>query len=87
MKSKSSRVHGIHTNNEFRTDIDLTNDIIKIGSQGIYPLLRAALELPPLPHKLKIPIHQILTRLPEVDINYRLMFKKVQQPLDWFKIF
>jgi hypothetical protein len=86
IKARSSRSHGISTNNEFRTDLDLASEAVQIKGDGVYSLVRSALQLPPLPLNSVIPVQQILTRLPEVDNWYRLLFKKTTEPLDWIKI-
>lgn len=86
MKSRDSRSHGIHTQKEFKPEAELATDFVRISDVGVYRLLREALELPPLPAGLQIPIDQILSRLPEVDISYRLLLRKAEQPQDWFRI-
>jgi len=86
MKSSESRRHGISTNNEFRNTLDLTNETVRITGDGVYSLVRAALQLARLPPNSSIQIQHILTRLPEVDGWYRLLFNRTKEPLDWIKI-
>lgn len=86
MKSRKSRLHGLSTNNEFRSQLDLSKEVIRLKEDGMYALARSALELPPLPAPCDIQLHDILTRLPEIDGPYRLLFQKNEGQRNWLKI-
>jgi hypothetical protein len=86
MKSKLSRRHGISTNNDFKNSLDLNTEAVQVSGDGVYSLVRAALGFEPLSASSSTQVQHILTRLPEVDGWYRLLFGKGTDPLDWIKL-
>ena len=76
MKSKLSRRHGISTNNDFKNSLDLNTEAVQVSGDGVYSLVRAALGFEPLSASSSTQVQHILTRLPEVDGWYRLLFGK-----------
>src|SRR3970040_765706 len=67
--------HGLTIGPRVRRQFDFNTDHIALKQRGIYQLARRALAFPPLPAGLQITLNDVMTRLPDVDEGYRLLFR------------
>ncbi len=78
--------HGVGSGDRAKAAADFQNEYVEIRKAGMYPLVRAALEHETFPEGTQLRLAEILTRLPEVDATYRLVFHRQDDPLNYVKV-
>ena len=85
-RNPENLLHGIGSGDRAKTTVDFQREGVEIREEGVYPLARLALDLRPLPPRTTMTLHDLLTRLPEVDATYRFVFRRQGDPPNCIKI-
>lgn len=65
--------HGVTIGPPARRPFAFRDDYVELKGAGVYQLARRALDFPRLPADLRLTLHDILTRLPDLDSWYRIL--------------
>jgi hypothetical protein len=67
--------HGLTIGSSVRKTVDMHRDSVALKRSGVFQLARKALKLSKLPDGFTVSLHDLVTRLPEVDPTYRTLFR------------
>lgn len=85
-RDEKNLLHGISAGDRVKTEVDFQKEYVEIHKGGVHPLARNALEHALFSEGTKITLHEILTRLPEVDATYRFVCQSQTASIDCVKI-
>lgn len=77
--------HGLTIGSSVRQSVELRKDSVQLKPSGVFQLARRSLAKASLPAGFSITLHEIITRLAEIDGTYRLLFRLPQAESNTFQ--